>query len=1035
MPEPIGVAFVEVLPDLATFRAATQAEIAKSVGAAKFTVPPPAGAAAATTQIRALGTAADQAASAETLLAEAQAKAEVAASAGAAVTGRAAKAHLQRAAAAEADAAAQRALFAITEETDAAIVAEIDALVTATGSLNAKAAAEERAAFATRTHSVASREASEAVLAETATMTGLRGASLGVNPAFLLATAAAIGFFKSAEEAGKFEESMHAIEFATHASGEELKRTQRIAEGFGRSADIFQASAVDAAEAIAEEVKSGQSLNEAVAETPAILNLATAAELSHADAVRTTVQLLDAYNLTADRATDVTDAITIAGKEAAGTNEDFAQSLRVAAPVANAFGLSIRDTVTLLIQMVQGGVSASQAGSLLRQSLLRLTNPTDKVRAALKSIGIDDFRKEFLKANGDLRPDAFERLALALQGVDKQQQRNILTLIFSRRAVTGLLTLTGDQRSSYEEVSRAAHEYGIAQEEARSKSEGLHGQTKELKADLSDLGVEVGKLTVGPLTLFVKTLRLEIGTLADFVSGLEVAGTAVGHFASSLEKKIPGGGLLGDAFGFAKKVVPQAAKLVTLGPTITGVSLAVDHFGGSADDASPKVDKLDASVARLGSDAAQAGRDIEDATGKVRTLGLAGQLAIAEATGTQADQLGILREQQARQRAALARKRRLFAEGKINEAAVIAQANQLDQTNAAIASILSEQKSKAEAAAADAKDKASKIAAAQQERDDALVSALSSEQARREAKVQAASSTEALADDIRANIALRNFFRRAIEEVQKRIQQVRAEGRATRQLRDELQTLRLAKAEVRREIEALRREAKQQRAETRVESAQLDVELASITSATDEERSRASINREIRARQRLITALKKAQALTRRGTIEWKRLRNEIAQEQQAIRDLKKQTADAQKDAASFQQQAFQFLTEQQGFASKEAGNLLGVAIPGQDTGFTTGATTFEPPSTTTTGGGVRPRVPRGADIATSATGVGKVAQAARDLRAGQGRGATTAQMNVLIKVARRTNDLLTDIKAGIGHPEAHKHRIATKHVTETSID
>lgn len=1001
MGEPIAVAFVEVVPETAAFKAQTEAQLRSQLAATRIAVPPVAAGGQAT-QLQAVSAAAREAATAETLLTEAQERYNAALTAGQGVTGKAATAHLQKAAATEADALAQRALFAITEETNAATVREIDSLVTATGALRAKAVAEERAALATGQHAAFSSHASEAILAESASMTGLRGASLGVNPAFLAATAGAVTFFKSVEAASEFEEQMHQIEFATHATGEELEAAARQAEVFGRSTEIFQASSVDAVTTIKELTESGQSLNEAYAETPSILNLVTAAELSHADAVITTVQLLDAYNLTAEQTAEVTDTLTIAGKEAAGTNEDFAKSLRVAAPVAQAFGLTIRDTNTLLLQMVKGGVSATQAGSLLRQSLLRLANPSNAAREALARLenGTFNFRRELFDTQGNLRPDAFERLAQALDGLDKEQQRNILTLIFSRRAVTGLLTITGEQRASYEEVSKAAHELGTTLDEAEEKSKGFKGQTQELKDDATDLGVELGKLTIGPLTAFVRNLRDIARGAGDAVFAIE----AIGGAAGDLVNAVPGANKFLD-------LMVKAEKIQLLGPAATigrGISSIVGHFRHADEEGSASVRHLseeNRKAAEAIVDAWQQAGNAVDTNVKRITLSLEGQLAVARATGTQQEELALLRERQARQQADLARKQQRFDAGTVNEAAVTNAANALDATNSAIASILSEQQAKQEAAAADAKDKADKILQAQQERDDAFVEAISAEQTRREARVSAAASTEALGDDIKANNALRDFLRRSIAEVRERLREARQAGRETKGLKSELQALRLAKAEVRREIERLKEQRQEEADSTRIESAQLDVELASTQAGTGDDRSQASINKEVRARQRLIAALKKAQDHVKRGTVEWKRLRNEIAQEQAAIAELRKQDAQKQTNVLAIKKQEFEFLQTLSGFTA----NLIGNVIPVGTTGLVGGtgtAPTGDVAASRTPGLGERPG---GAGTRPTA-GV-----AARPVTSGQG--------NTQIALLREIRNELKRSNAGTDHPEAAGQR------------
>jgi hypothetical protein len=571
-------------------------------------------------------------------------------------------------------------------------------------------------------------------------------------------------------------------------------------------------------------------------------------------------------------------------------------------------------------------------------------------------------------------------------------------MIFSRRAVTGLLTLTGEQRASYKQTAEAAHEYGVTLDEAEEKSRGFKGQTQELKDDASDLGVELGQLTIGPLTAFVKNLRDIAKGAGDTVFAI----TEIGHAVGDLAGAVPGGQKVLDVL----LKIEKFQILGTAGLIGRGVSSIVGHFrrgekeGGDAIEGFRKRTEKDLSAI---ADAWQEAADkvaAEQDRMQHRTLSLSGELAVAEATGTQADQLRILRERQARQRADLQRKQERFASGDVNEAAVVNAANALDETNSAIASILSEQQSKAAAAAADAKDKADKIVQAQKERDDAFVEAINSERTRREARASAASSTEALGDDVRANDALRDFLRRSISDVRDRIRGARQAGRDTQGLKAALQVLRLAKADVRREIARLKEERREERDSSRVESAQLDVELATTRAGgTGENRTQASINSEVRARQRLIAALRKAQDHVRRGTNEWKRLRNEIVQEQAAIAALRKQEDTKQADVLAIKKQEFEFLQTLSGFTT----NLIGNLIPGGATGLVGGST---------------PTGPGPADVGAKPGGAGT-----RPMAGVTTRPVSTAQGNTQIALLREIRNQLHKLNTGQAHPEAQFQR------------
>ncbi len=122
-------------------------------------------------------------------------------------------------------------------------------------------------------------------------------------------------------------------------------------------------------------------------------------------------------------------------------------------------------------------------------------------------------------------------------------------------------------------------------------------------------------------------------------------------------------------------------------------------------------------------------------------------------------------------------------------------------------------------------------------------------------------------------------------------------------------------------------DARKQQQANLVASASADVDLAQIT---------GNRQAEISARERVIAQLRKEQALTKKGTLEWKQLRNDIAAQNKAIADL---NAEKKKQKDLFGQASFDFLQAQQGFAS----NLLGNLIPSGATGGLVGGAAGSP--------------------------------------------------------------------------------------------
>lgn len=265
-----------------------------------------------------------------------------------------------------------------------------------------------------------------------------------------------------------------------------------------------------------------------------------------------------------------------------------------------------------------------------------------------------------------------------------------------------------------------------------------------------------------------------------------------------------------------------------------------------------------------------------------------------------------------------------------------------------------------------------------------------------------------LAGDIRVSNELQRFFTESIKLARARIHD--ASERA--------QTIASLSRDLAREVQnekGLRQQNRAELADRRLERADLAIELASAN-----ENRRA----EIKAHQAKMALLRERIDHTRRGSLERARLRVEIARERAAIRQLREELEGEKADGANFNEQAFKFLTEMQGFASNLAGNVLqpGVRVAAP-------APSAQPV--------------RKPPIAIDELSVDRRAtpspferpdqRAAAALREAEGQPATAGQMGTLIATTRTTNKLLGDIKRGIGHPEAKTARDLSRHRGSTT--
>jgi len=248
--------------------------------------------------------------------------------------------------------------------------------------------------------------------------------------------------------------------------------------------------------------------------------------------------------------------------------------------------------------------------------------------------------------------------------------------------------------------------------------------------------------------------------------------------------------------------------------------------------------------------------------------------------------------------------------------------------------VVNDIKAISQTSATDAKSAATAAAQAANEADSALLDALSQRREDAQRRIDAASDTPGVQDDIRRQNQLQALIKQQIQKIRDRVKDEQAR-------KDAIRTLRIALIASRVEEDKLR---EQQRADAQARIAEginLDIAFAETI---------GNVNREVAARERLIALLRKQQAKVKKGTTEWKRLRNDIAEQQQAIKDAREQNQKTKEEGKTFSQQAFEFLQTQQGFAA----NLFGNLIPGFATAGLVGNTATATQGTTDVGAGVQ---------------------------------------------------------------------------------
>lgn len=227
------------------------------------------------------------------------------------------------------------------------------------------------------------------------------------------------------------ESNLNRLQGVTSASTQEMAKAAQVAQQLGQDTTIVGASAADAAAAMLELAKGGLTMQQALAAAPGTLRLAAAAQIDAATAAESQATILNAYQLQADQADHVADALANVANAAQGEVPDFMLGMQQASAVAHGFGISMDDTVAVLGLFAKAGIRGSDAGTSLKTMLTHLANPSDKASGAMEDLGIqahDLATGEFVglpklfeqisAAAAKMRPDDFQRAAATLFGTD-----------------------------------------------------------------------------------------------------------------------------------------------------------------------------------------------------------------------------------------------------------------------------------------------------------------------------------------------------------------------------------------------------------------------------------------------------------------------------------------------------------------------------------------------------------------------------------------------------------------------------------------
>lgn len=214
---------------------------------------------------------------------------------------------------------------------------------------------------------------------------------------FGTATGAARAFVSTLQAFTEFDRQLRLTNSVADGTAQTFAALKEAAIQFSLASTT---SATEAASSMYYLASAGYSAKESIQAMNGVLLLQQATMADTAKVSDTVVAVLNQYGLQARDATAVADIFAGSISRSQATLEKLAYAFRQVGPVAAYLGQEVKETTSWLSVLFQSGLRGEQAGTSLRNILLRLVQPTQNAALIMRSYGVDVIDPLTLKFKG-----------------------------------------------------------------------------------------------------------------------------------------------------------------------------------------------------------------------------------------------------------------------------------------------------------------------------------------------------------------------------------------------------------------------------------------------------------------------------------------------------------------------------------------------------------------------------------------------------------------------------------------------------------
>ena len=336
----------------------------------------------------------------------------------------------------------------------------------------------------------------------------------------------------------------------TKVSTEELKK------GVISASNESGIAVTDFNEALYESLSAGIDSGNAIKFTTDMAKLAKGGFTETSKAVDVVTSVLNAYGLSADQATSISDKLITTQNIGKTTVDELASSLGRVIPTANAFGVGIDDVSTALSQLTKNGIQTAEATTYYNSMLNELGSSGTIASKAIKEKLGASFTE--LMKKGVPLTDVLK----TLKEKATESGLSLSDMFGSSEAAKAALTIMKDDGVEYNDIlNQMKNSAGATQKAFETMDATPAEKLKKALNSLKNAAIQFG----GAFTPIIEKVASVIKTLGEKLQSLTPA----------QQEFIAKTGLVVAAIGPLLTIVGKAITLyTTLKPAIAGISAA-----------------------------------------------------------------------------------------------------------------------------------------------------------------------------------------------------------------------------------------------------------------------------------------------------------------------------------------------------------------------------------------------------------------------------------------------------------------------------